>query len=97
MPRTFNAAASIASACVGKASEELIDTPFGEGTVAWKPLPFGVALNVTWPMPRFLAAIISACSIGIDTVSAYQDPRGGNLLSAADSRGHKPHHPLQAQ
>ncbi|ABF52141.1 hypothetical protein Sala_0420 [Sphingopyxis alaskensis RB2256] len=27
--RTFNAAASIASACVGKASEELIETPFG--------------------------------------------------------------------
>jgi len=40
-------------------------------TVAWKPLPFGVALNVTWPMPCFLVARGNARIIGIDPVCAY--------------------------
>ncbi len=48
-------------------------------TVAWKPLPFGVALNVTWPMRRFLSALINAGIIGADPACAYRDPQIGYL------------------
>jgi hypothetical protein len=48
-------------------------------------------------MRRFLSALINAGIIGADPAAAYQDPGDGSLLSAAASRGHKPHHPLQAQ
>ncbi|GAO55756.1 hypothetical protein NMD1_02909 [Novosphingobium sp. MD-1] len=43
-------------------------------TVAWKPLPFGVALNVTWPMRRLLSVRNIGCNIGVDPVCAYRDP-----------------------
>lgn len=54
MPSNLRAAAEMASDLVGNASAELTDTPFAYVTVAWKPLPFGVALKVICVMPWLL-------------------------------------------
>ena len=50
MSSNFSAAAVIASAWVGYDSDELIPTPFEKVTVAWNPLPYGVADKVTLDM-----------------------------------------------
>ena len=47
MSSSLSAAEVIASDLVGYVSADLIETPVEKATVAWNPLPIGVADNVT--------------------------------------------------